>query len=378
MDKQKFDKQIRGKSINFLIGSGASDPMYKTLSLGKNLPSFEDIVTNQNITETAKNLMYLYYFKNWIYKMLIPEEEFKEETGDVPENYERFIERLFDYLISESNEKPKRINIFTTNYDLMFERTFDKFLFNNPLVYFNDGSRGINKKYINSSNYYLNVTHSGYNDNFRREVPTINLFKLHGSLSWELDKDRIAVLHSNNDNIKLIDEAANNVNCDIKQIKNIINNCFDKSSEIDKFIENFNEEVSKLGVNEGKLQNFYTEYKSLNIINPDKYKFAQTVLEQHYYQLIRSFSYELEKKQAVLIVFGFSFADEHLKEIFERSLSNPELQVYFISHSKGGQEKIKSKFSGYKNITYLPSEFSKTKKGDFNYLISLLGDSDEK
>lgn len=107
----------------------------------------------------------------------------KNELTETTKNYENLINALYQFLQNESNDRPKRINIFTTNYDLLFEKTFDQFLINNPLTYFNDGSRGIFKKYISNKNFYLNVTHSGYNDNYRREIPTINLFKLHGSIS---------------------------------------------------------------------------------------------------------------------------------------------------------------------------------------------------
>ena len=30
-------------------------------------------------------------------------------------------------------------------------------------------------KYVSNKNFYLNVTHSGYNDNYRREVPTVKI-----------------------------------------------------------------------------------------------------------------------------------------------------------------------------------------------------------
>ncbi|EGQ2953395.1 hypothetical protein EAF39_11650, partial [Staphylococcus pseudintermedius] len=100
-------------------------------------------------------------------------------------------------------------------------------------------------------------------------------------------------------------------------------------------------------------------------------------LEQHYYQLIRSFSYELEKKQSVLIVFGFSFADEHIRDIFERSLLNPELLVILISYSASGQQQMKKMYEGYSNIIFLPLDFNE-QIGDFKYLLYLLGDSNAK
>lgn len=91
--------------------------------------------------------------------------------------------------------------------------------------------------------------------------------------------------------------------------------------------------------------------------------------------MIRSFSYELERKQSVLIVFGFSFADEHITDIFRRSLLNPELLVIIISYSLEEQEKHKNLFKGHENIVYLPKSYE-NQKGDFEFLLSLLGEYD--
>jgi hypothetical protein len=351
--------------------------MYPTLSFddGGDYPSFEDVVSNSSISKNAKIIMYIYYFEKWIVPMGLCRDEFDSKYGscEAIKNYKNLIENLHNFLQCESNELPKRINIFTTNYDLAFERTFDKILMEKPLIYFNDGSRGVFRKYISNKNFYLNVTHSGYNDNYRREVPTINLFKLHGSLSWKIEEDKILV-NENNPDIASIGKIVNEIGIDLETIDDLITGS--KSKNIGDFINNLNHRVVGLDLTDKKLDEFFSEYRKLPIINPDKYKFFATVSEQHYYQLIRSFSYELERKQTTLIVFGFSFADEHIKDIFERSLLNPELQVIMISYSKDGQDVLRSMFGGYKNITFLPDDFSR-EKGDFNFLLSLLGDSDE-
>lgn len=201
----ELDKIMRGKNINFLIGAGASVPLYKTLKEKNDDFSFEEIITyldevsedhtiakkdlsinDVQDVQNIKDIMYVYYFMKWIYPMYDESHIDKNEQTETTENYKNLIGSLYQFLQNESNDRPKRINIFTTNYDLLFEKTFDQFLINNPLTYFNDGSRGIFKKYISNKNFYLNVTHSGYNDNYRREIPTINLFKLHGSISWKL------------------------------------------------------------------------------------------------------------------------------------------------------------------------------------------------
>lgn len=370
MESKKLDTLIRGKNLNFLIGSGASVPLYPSLSFGEGYPTFEEVVSHPGISKNAKVFMYVFYFMNWIEPMSINDKVNRESA--VYKQYESLITWFYNYLQTESNDKPKRINVFTTNYDLLFERAFDEFLLKNQLIYFNDGSRGVFKKYVSNKNYYLNVSHSGYNDNYKREVPTINLFKLHGSISWELKEENIMVTEVNS-NIKSIRDLANS-KLTREDIEEKIYSLKDKN--IYKFVSNLNCLTEKLDLGSEFYNSFDENYSKLAIINPNKYKFAKTVSEQHYYQLIRSFSYELEKKQSVLIIFGFSFADEHIQDIFERSLLNPELQVYLISYSKEGQDLQKNKFGGYKNINFLPKNFD-VNQGDFNYLLHILGGNNE-
>lgn len=385
MEHPDLDKLIRGKNINFLIGAGASVPMYQSLSLGKGFPSFEEIVSSANIDRQAKIFLYIYYFLRYIEPMGVSSEEFRKNfsNDEVFKNYKKLIKYFYNYLQCESNESPKRINVFTTNYDLLFERAFDEFLFTNPLIYFNDGSRGVFTKYVSNKNYYLNVTHSGYNDNYKREVPTVNLFKLHGSLSWKLVNDKIIVSENNSD-IATIKNLIHELKIELKKVESVIEKCKDR--DLNKFVKSLNSKVCAMKLDSKLLDEFYNIYLKLPVINPDKYKFSITVSEQHYYQLIRCFSYELERKQSILIVFGFSFADEHIKDIFERSLLNPELQVILISYDEDGQKKMRETFAGYKNIKFLPKGFNIDQGnnnqrnkvyGDFNYLLTLLGGSDE-
>ena len=69
MEFDEIDKLMRGKNINFLIGAGASVPLYPSLSFGENYPTFEEVVSNNNISEQAKIFMYIYYFARWIMQM---------------------------------------------------------------------------------------------------------------------------------------------------------------------------------------------------------------------------------------------------------------------------------------------------------------------
>ena len=83
---------------------------------------------------------------------------------------------------------------------------------------------------------------------------------------------------------------------------------------------------------------------------PTKQKFHNTVLNLNYYELLRIFSNELEKNQSLLLVFGFSFNDEHILEIVKRSLANPTLLVYIFCFTEDEANKIYKKFENCENF----------------------------
>lgn len=386
MDK-KFLEHISGKNVNFLIGSGASFPYFPTLYLGDNIPTFEELVTSNELDEKNKKILYAYYFDKWISEMFLLNisGEKEEDYQNVIGNYKRLVNNLLIFLQREGNEKPKRVNLFTTNYDLFFERTFDEINKKGPFCYFNDGSKGFIERAIGISNFHMNVSHSGVNDRYKREVPTINLLKIHGSVSWtqkQEGKEEILVSYKDEQIVSL----KNHLNAIDEYSRTEIENIFGKLSDgIDEEgikidIKNISDELSNLKLNEDKVSSFYNLYKSIPIINPNKWKFNETVFEQHYYQLLRLLSYELEKKGAVLIVFGFSFADEHITEIIKRSMSNPTLKVYIISYSQSSKEDIEQKIGSYTNITYLPQKFEKNDGtslvGNFDFLNNLFEGKD--
>ena len=89
------------------------------------------------------------------------------------------------------------------------------------------------------------------------------------------------------------------------------------------------------------------------MINPTKEKFENTTLRLEYYEQMRMYSNILERENSVLFVTGFSFADEHIKEITRRALnSNPTLLVIVFNFSESGKKSIESLFPKlkYKNL----------------------------
>lgn len=359
-----IQEKLNGKNINFLIGSGASFPIFKTLFLGENKPSFEELISSEQISEENKKVLYYFYYKDWILPMI--NNDYTNYDPDVKNNYLEFIKFIITTLSNQGFDRPRRANIFTTNYDLLFENTFEKIINEYSNCFFNDGSMGFMNKVLNPNWYNLVISQMGYNDKYKREIPTINLLKMHGSVSWEKESsDKIKVSYENINKITSIEE--------LKHL-NFIEDIISQLEENNNF-EKLNNKLNEISQNiRSQLSDFFEKYKRLAIINPNKWKFHDTVFEQHYYQLIRNFSYELEKENSILIVFAFSFADEHILEIFKRILSNPNLEVIIITFSKGAKEEIKKRIGSYNNISYYPrdEDFDNSVKGDFNYLNKLL------
>lgn len=399
LSSDQFLKDIQGKNLNFLIGAGASVGLVNTLDLSQLGESFEDLYSDKQLTSQQRAALDLIWFKSWIQDTLITKEKIDEISAKKSdgrktfENYKRFVNNLGNFLNREGYDKPKRANIFTTNYDSLFELAFDEVAQDQRMIYFNDGSRGFLNRYISTENFNLNIYHSAMSDNFQRSIPTINLLKIHGSITWDLEDQRIKAT-INNDIFKEVIIAADEVinNIDLKDFSIIDKLFFHKKklsdaeekdslqslkSELsmfneysqDDFFANLNETPSP------KLLKFEKDYHKLQVVNPTKDKFRETVFQQNYYQLLRMLSFELEKRDSVLIVFGFSFADEHILEIVRRSIINPYLKVYVICYNENSRRDLENKLGnvGPNKIEFIPYRDVHdggdcTPSGDFNYL----------
>lgn len=380
-----IQEHMSGKNINFLIGSGASMPLFSTLSIGKNMPTFEELISSPYIEDVNRKKLYLYYFDNWISKMDSSSEE-DENYKCVFDNYYKFISMLIEILEREPLNKPRRINIFTTNYDMMFEKAFDKVNSENKLAYFNDGSSGFINKIISIDNFNLNVSHSGSCDKCRVELPTINLFKMHGSISWNKStinaEDKIEADYELKNVTKLKNIIKENRDLQItEQVATILYEIDEKQISMEEKCIEVNSRLGAIidnAISKEKLDEFYQEYKNLLIINPDKNKFHHTVYEQHYYQMIRNFSYEIEKDNTILFVFGFSFNDEHILDIFKRSIINPKSKIYIVPFNDKAFNSISEKLKGFKNIEYVPTteQLQNGVNGNYDFFNNFLGDNE--
>ena len=358
MDSEQFLKDIQGKNVNFLIGAGASTGVIPTLWVDSINKSFEDLLTDNNYSEDQKKVLYYIWFELWIRKTKVTDYDSENITHI---QYNHFIKNLIKFLNNEGFDKPKRLNIFTSNYDTLFEMTFDELSKDNRLTYFNDVS-------------------------FQLEIPTINLLKIHGSVTWSNVNNLIKVDFENQSYQELCELSDEIINL----IKNFNNNPYLENNQLFD-PETYEQSILRTLPNEQRLRdeldnilrvcpneinNFYDSYKKFPVVNPTKEKFSDTVFQQHYYQLLRMLSFELEKKDSVLIVFGFSFADEHILEIVRRSIVNPNLKIYVIAYNTTAKDQIKNRLGtlGGNIVEYLPSITSPDGAeihGNFPYLNSL-------
>lgn len=234
----------------------------------------------------------------------------------------------------------RRCNVFTTNYDGCFQLVADALIREGHIDFvLNDGARGFTRRVLQARNFGAYLCQAGVFGRYQSSVPQINLIHLHGSVYWS----------------KL--DAAIQVGYDLSNREGFLDG--DAMALLEPFSAALDNPASTLadvpdtGFSEQELKEFWAKYEQMPIVNPTKWKFHETVYEEHYYQMLRLLSYELEKPNAVLITFGFSFADEHILNLVMRSLSNPGLQVFICCYSKSGHAAMEDKFKGHRNVKCL-------------------------
>ncbi|MBP9690601.1 SIR2 family protein [Candidatus Woesebacteria bacterium] len=305
----KITKLSQVSHLNFLFGSGASDPFIPPqTNIEKNL----DQALNESNTDNEKK-----YKKEFFEKVIHPCIEIKDYTftssTDQHDNltqsytcYRNFLIEITKYILARKSPLlNKQANIFTTNIDIFFEKTLEDIG-----AYYNDGFIGHMKPIFRTSYYQTIIKKKSEYSEQQSEVPTFNLYKLHGSVTWEI-QDRTLFFS------------------DLSQITRI-----------------------KDQTNDG---DFISEYNKLQIVNPNYQKFSSSVLAPTYYEMLRLYASELEKENSVLFVLGFSFEDKHILEITRRAMdANPTLSVCILCHSNTVKDNAKAKYQKkFENIRYL-------------------------
>jgi len=321
-------KAIQSANLNFLIGSGCSVPAIPVLG------NIEKIVEEYNkagkTTEADKQIFeFLSPFLKVSNQILNTPEE---NVAKTLESYKSFLTVLSQVLFERKNNLlPRQASIFTTNYELFFEKAFEGI---KTLAKLNDGFvrlPSLTGSFQFSSSEFFNSTYNNGNlYSYQVPIPAINLVKLHGSLSWKTDSNQI-IFHVDN-----------------------------YQELISKY-----EKLSKEGSPED-ISKFNTQF---SFILPTKDKFRDTILNQTYYDLLRLYANELDKENTLLLVDGFSFEDEHIFEITKRGLKNPTLKIIIFCHTAADLAGYNQKFSSYNNVDIV---YSASKEIDFQLFSTII------
>ena len=345
---------IYDKDINFLFGSGASSGLLPTLQLqmrtgkGEARYSLEELATKfEKEDQDRRRLvpLFMHYYSSCIRpaEQLTLESAAAIEAGaKVIKNYRTFLTTALE-MVKRRNAMDRRCNVFTTNYDGCFSLVADALIQEGHTEFvLNDGTRGFTRRVLQARNFGAYLCQAGVFGRYQSSIPQINLIHLHGSVYWSKVAGAIHVGYNLSSREGLLDIGARAL---LQPFSAVLNNPCAVLTDL-----------PGSGFTEEALETFWAQYELMPIVNPTKWKFHETVYEEHYYQMLRLLSYELEKSNAVLITFGFSFADEHILNLVMRSLSNPGLQVFVCCYSASGHAAMHDTFKGHRNVKCLVLE----------------------
>lgn len=352
MKYEDIKKVIESCHLNFLLGSGASKPFLDTLTdIEKSLDNLHkgfSLSKEQNdpaVLRLIEVSIKYYYFKKCIERN-IELVSIKDDSNETFNTYIELLKSIQTILLKRfTNIISKQVNLFTTNVDVFLDVTLEKLGYS-----INDGFSGRMNPKFGTENFHNIINKVSSHYEYQSTVPLFNLFKLHGSLNWVFNKADDDIYFDGSLSVtKKLSEIEFNEGELIK--------CFNDDGQALELSEIYERAASKeidVGLNE-KLDMFISAYQKLIMVNPNKDKFEETTLKYSYYELLRMYSNNLERENSVLIVSGFSFADEHICKITTRvAKSNPTLMILVFAYSDDAEDEIKGRLGTASNIIYLP------------------------
>ncbi len=358
MNYDSIKKVIESCHLNFLIGSGASRPFLGTLG------SIEKLLTDlskSSISEDNKIIIDASIKKHY-WDVAIKGNLEINTSGhtklDVTKKaYSDFYSSLNTILIKrKTNLISKQANVFTTNMDL-----FNEYALENGGFTYNDGFSGRLNPLFGTENFNNSIRKTSSHFEYQSELPLFNLFKLHGSINWLLNSNEKIIYDTNLKILKGIED----VKIDAKNLLEI--EYLKKIKGVDVWlsytIDELEVQITKKKISKNKEHvDFLGAYDKLIMINPTKEKFETTTRKLTFYELLRMYSNNLEKENSVLFAFGFSFADEHIREITIRvAKANPTLLIVIFAFDKTAQKDILKELKEQNNIIYIYDETDKIK-----------------
>lgn len=327
---------LRNTNVNFLLGAGASkfqvdkpfplmNDLLKLIVEDEKYKEYKELFKCSCFNETIKQILNEFFesdkknIEEGISKLegLVPysiSDEFTKNLNNfitwikgkiiqafddcsVNESAEKMGEFYFN-LVQMNNEKIsplRRLNIFTTNYDMLSEIALE-----NKDIYYYSGFSGLCKRKFNLALY--NYQYSENIGLIKRDknsyISQINLYKIHGSFSWIID------------------------------------------NESNELIE---------------IQN-YKENKNPVIIYPSSAKYYSTNLITYYSAMFREFSNQIIKENSSLVVIGSGLNDDHINKIICDALALPTFTLIVLAYCQDDSKKneiekdLKEKFGERGNV----------------------------
>ncbi|MBP7654596.1 SIR2 family protein [Candidatus Dependentiae bacterium] len=195
-----------------------------------------------------------------------------QEDNNLKENRYFYHEKLIKKILQRPINL-KRINLFTTNYDLAFDYAFD-----NLGIHCINGFSGFQRRCFRPETYDYDIYYPGdtTSGKVHRAEKVIRYFKIHGSLSW-----------------------------------------VNKTPTSDNWYG-----IEEIIIDKEKPDNELVIYPCAT-----KKSFA---LDFPYSELFRLFSHNIKQSQTVLFCLGYSFYDEHINDIIFQALSIPSFTLFVI------------------------------------------------
>jgi len=366
MEIAKLKTYIQSANVNFLFGSGLSRPYLSTL--GDIETWLTELAKDNSISDEQKQVVKASIYKEYFTKVILP-----NHTTTIEEDYKTVINGYKSFLIvwNEIINKranrllTKQVNIYTTNIDTLVENASEK-----VQIEFNDGFKGSINQIFDEGNFQKSYSKTSLHFQNVSEIPVFNLLKMHGSINWSMKGDIIS------NDYKL--DAVNKINIELQNIgSDLFIDCTKHDEEHKQKFKTYSEiqdEATKLIKLNSNLKfnelykELFDEYDKLTIVNPTKQKFVESVIELHFYELMRMYSNSLEKENSILFVMGFSFADEHIAKITLRAAkTNPTLLVIVFAFDESQEEKYLQILNPVPNnniFILTPTKFKETNKAN--------------
>ena len=390
----KLKNIIQSSHINFLFGAGLSRPYLTTLGDIETWLTDCATIENDEVRQITEDNLKITYVEGVMKPCLdaISMDKKPEELEGVEAAYRDFL-RIWNHIISRrgSTLLSKQVNIFTTNIDPLLEGVAEDLG-----IEFNNGFKGVMRPVFREEAFSTIVSKVSPLYQRTSELPTFNYLKMHGSVNWRHKENSAEIFYDGSLDVlkKVVDcikeypdqfqvikrlqyeldkenegkDDAQKRELQFDDLVNAVEDAVGKSQSVpveESLVEEEipTESLSIDSVSSELMQPFQEAYAKLVMINPRKAKFRETVLDLHFYELMRLYANALEKPTTCLFVMGFSFADEHIAQITRRAVaSNPTLLVIIFAYDDEAKEAIQECIgkSNHDNIIILsPSKFKR-------------------